>query len=79
MDKPIGALWSKVSAKGADFMAGNVEINGEKTEIVIFKNDKGDNEKRPDWKIYESKPRETADDKAKRAYEEEISVDEIPF
>jgi len=58
MDKPIGALWSKTSSKGTAFFTGNVEIDGIKTDIVIFKNDKGDNEKRPDFKIYKSKPKD---------------------
>lgn len=58
MEKPIGALWIKTSSKGTEFLIGNVEIDGLKTEIVVFKNDKGENEKRPDYKIYKSRPKD---------------------
>jgi uncharacterized protein (DUF736 family) len=58
MEKPIGALWIKTSSKGTEFLTGNVEIDGVKTEIVVFKNDKGENEKRPDYKIYKSRPKD---------------------
>lgn len=74
MDKPIGALWSKTSGKGTDFFTGNVEIDGIKTDIVIFKNDKGDNEKRPDYKIYVSKPKPTEEERAIEEY-----TNETPF
>jgi hypothetical protein len=58
MADSIGALWVKTSAKGVDFMSGNIEINGQNIELVVFKNDKGENEKRPDWKVYRSQPRQ---------------------
>jgi len=54
----IGAFWIKKSKKGMTFMSGTVEIDGKKTEVVVFKNDKGDNEKRPDYRMYESEPLE---------------------
>lgn len=52
----IGALWIKEGRKGK-FMSGNVEIDGVKVDIVVFKNDKGDNPKRPDYSILKSEPR----------------------
>jgi uncharacterized protein (DUF736 family) len=59
MADSMGALWEKTSSKTGDkFMSGNIEVNGQKIDIVVFKNDKGDNEKKPDWKILRSQPRQ---------------------
>lgn len=58
MDKQaIGALWERTAKSGTVYMTGSVEVFGKKFEIVVFRNNKGDNEKRPDFKIYESEPR----------------------
>lgn len=91
-DKYIGALWVKKSKKGQDFFSGNVEVNGIKVDIVVFRNNKDGNEKRPDYQILKSEPREYAedtqqsdrDDTAKTqevvtARDDEIDVDSIPF
>lgn len=68
MDPSIGALWIKESAKGK-FLSGVVEVNGEKLNIVVFKNTfKKEGEKSPDYRIYASKPREEA-----KADDEDIS------
>jgi len=48
--KSIGALWLK-EGKSGKFMAGNIEVNGEEIGVMVFKNDKGDNPKRPDYRI----------------------------
>lgn len=53
----LGALWKRQGTKG-EFFTGNIEVNGTKLDIVIFSNDKGDNPKRPDYKIYKSQPKE---------------------
>lgn len=54
---PIGALWSKIAKNGYEYFSGYVEINGEKHQIVIFENPrKGDGEKYPVFRIYESRP-----------------------
>ena len=58
----IGALWSKTSRGGQNFMSGVIEVDGTKHEIVIFPNDKGDNPKRPDFRIFPSVRREEADE-----------------
>ena len=39
-------------------MTGTIELNGQKTEVVVFPNDKGDNPARPDYRILLSKPRD---------------------
>ena len=54
----IGALWKNKSAKGAEYLSGQIEINGAKIKIVGFINTYKDAENKPDWKIYLSDPRE---------------------
>ena len=54
MKESIGALWLRKSQKGMTYLSGSIEIAGRKQEIVIFKNDKGNNEKRPDYRIFPS-------------------------
>ena len=50
--KEIGCLWAKKSAKGVKFLAGELTIKDKNHSILIFVNDKGDNDKRPDYRIY---------------------------
>jgi uncharacterized protein (DUF736 family) len=58
-NKPsIGALWERTAKSGTVYLTGNIEFLGKKIDVVIFRNNKGDNEKRPDYKIYESEKRE---------------------
>jgi uncharacterized protein (DUF736 family) len=56
--KDIGAMWNREAKSGLAYMTGSIEIKGERHEIVVFRNDKGGNDKRPDWKIYPATPRE---------------------
>lgn len=56
--KDIGALWMRTSGKGTKFLSGFLELDGKKHEIIAFANDKGGNEKRPDYRIYPSEPRQ---------------------
>lgn len=64
----LGALWLKDGKKGK-YMSGVVEINGVKTNILVFKNDHKESDKHPDYNIYlsEDKRGKVADD------------DELPF
>jgi len=50
--KSIGALWEKTSGRGANFLTGEVEIDGKKIKLVCFKNGYKEQEKHPDWRIY---------------------------
>ena len=64
MNKEIGALWKNTSAKGNEYFAGNIEVNGEKIKIVVFHNrDSSESNHFPDYRIYESKPMENAEKK----------------
>jgi hypothetical protein len=58
--KDIGAMWIRQSSKGLEYMTGSVTIEGKLHEVVAFRNDKGGNEKRPDWKIYPATPRDAS-------------------
>ena len=53
----LGALWLKRSAKGTAFMSG--EIGG--VRVVVFKNNRKEEEKHPDYIVYKSRPREQSD------------------
>ena len=55
--KDCGAVWQRKSANGVEYMTGFVEIAGSKQEIVMYRNKKDGNEKRPDWRIYPSEPK----------------------
>lgn len=63
MDKAnkMGAAWVKTSKKGDKFFSGQFEIEGVKTQFVMFKNSyKEEGSKQPDWVMYKSEPREGA-------------------
>jgi uncharacterized protein (DUF736 family) len=49
----IGALWLK-DGKAGKFMSGNLEINGQKVQIMVFKNTKKADLKQPDYRIVQS-------------------------
>ncbi len=53
-EKSIGAIWIKTAKSGKPYMTGNIEINGTKIDIVVFSNDKGGNDSRPDYRIFKS-------------------------
>lgn len=44
-------LWEKTSQKGNIYYAGKVDIAGKKYIINLFKVDKADNPKRPDYNV----------------------------
>lgn len=50
--KSIGGIWAKKSGNGNQYLSLSIEINGVKHNFVAFKNDKGDNDKRPDYAVF---------------------------
>lgn len=51
-NESIGALWENEGKNGTKYLSGNVEIDGKKHPIVVFKNTyKQPGEKSPDWRI----------------------------
>jgi hypothetical protein len=82
--KYIGALWAKDSG-GNKFLSGEIEIDGKKTRIVIFKNNRKEKETHPDYNILLSDKQgggsssgssSEPDTTKKKATEEE---DDLPF
>jgi hypothetical protein len=53
-----GAIWARTSKAGKPYLSiVFTAADGRKSEFIAFENDKGDNEKRPDYKIFRSEPR----------------------
>lgn len=80
----IGALWEKTSNGGKSYMSGEVKIDGKVTKLVVFRNKKGDNPKRPDWSVYISKPQgqrdgERDEQTSRERARDDDSRDEEPF
>jgi hypothetical protein len=86
----IGALWEKNSSKGLKFFSGQIEVNEEKIQIVVFKNDYKKEDKHPDWKIFISKPKDSDQQEGQKqrqlpAHQEENATapgneeDDLPF
>lgn len=63
----IGALWI-TEGKNIKYLAGEIELDGEKSRIVVFKNSFKTEEKHPDYKIY-----------LKTKKEAEADPEELPF
>lgn len=63
-DEDLGALWIKRSSRG-EFMTGTV--CGQR--VVVFRNDRKNSERQPDWKVLKARPRDAADTPAAPAYE----------
>lgn len=66
----IGCLWEK-EGKAGKYMSGNIEVGGNKINIVVFKNTHKKSDKHPDWNILISKPREEKTDALDLAWDEE--------
>lgn len=59
MSESIGALWIHDKQDGSKYLSGNIDVDGRKVEIVIFKNTfKKEGEKTPDYRIFPKKQRE---------------------
>jgi len=69
MNNNIGALWIKEGTNG-EFFKGNIKLdNGEKINIVIFKNNYKNKEAQPDYQIL----------KANEVKEQEMEDSDLPF
>jgi len=52
-DNEVGALWSKTSANGFEFLSGSVKIGGKDYPIILSKNKwKKEGDNAPDYRIY---------------------------
>ena len=54
----IGGVWVKESKAGERFISMQIDINGQKVNLVGFKNKyKEEGGKQPDYKLYVSEPK----------------------
>lgn len=64
--REIGAFWTKESSKGK-YLSGTIEIDElgqkRKVRVVMFPNRHKDNDKKPDYILYESKDKPSSEDK----------------
>lgn len=87
-DNSIGAMWVK-QGKSGPFYSGYVEVNGQRVEIIAFKNDNSKNPKAPSLRILKSTPRPTSTPSNPAMHGSgniapahpmaEVNPDEIPF
>jgi uncharacterized protein (DUF736 family) len=57
-NRKIGALWSKKTEYGKEYFSGVIsDLRGD-IQIVVFENDKKQNDKQPDYNILLSEPKE---------------------
>jgi uncharacterized protein (DUF736 family) len=56
----IGALWVRKNDKGEQAISGQLELNGERLDIVVFKNTYKTEDKHPTYVIYKSRPKTAA-------------------
>lgn len=57
----LGCLWEKIGKKGTYF-TGVIKIDGVETKLVVFKNDRKESDKHPDYQIYLSEPKKEGGD-----------------
>lgn len=50
----IGALWLNEAKNGTKYLRGEIELDGEKHKIIVFKNDHKKEDKHPDYRIFQS-------------------------
>lgn len=55
MNKPKAAFWIKQTKNGKDYLSGNVEIDGVKTYVNLFYNEKATGNQ-PVWKTIDEQP-----------------------
>ncbi len=54
----VGALWKRISQAGKEYMSGKLKMGDVELEVVAFPNDHAEGDRKPDWRIYRSQPRE---------------------
>ena len=78
----VGALWIR-EGKSGKFMGGNIEIDEREYSIMIFKNNRKENEDQPDYRIVmpDDVDNGVHGKEPQRNYqrEEEPDDDDIPF
>ena len=74
MEDKIGAFWQRSGAKG-EYLSGQIELNGEKINVIAFKNGRKSKSNHPDWILYLQRPRQDVAPPPER----EAGGDSVPF
>lgn len=84
-----GALWKKTAKSGLEYISGRLNVEGTDYNISVFNNDKQGNEARPDFNIvvepadgpnsYNSNNNTPAQDNNAGAWNDELSIEDLPF
>lgn len=82
MLKSIGGGWIKTSKSGTKYVSLSIEVNGEKINAMMFKNEEKKNPNGPDYRLVVREDDEQ--EQPKKQYkkpqpEEDINVSDIPF
>jgi len=56
-ERELGALWVK-NGKSSDFLSGHVLMEGQRVDLVVFRNKNKTSDRAPDYILYKSKPME---------------------
>lgn len=56
-ERELGALWVK-NGRSGDFLSGHCSVDGQRVEMVVFRNKNKTSDKAPDYILYKSKPME---------------------
>ena len=76
--KRIGALWIRDGKQGK-FMAGEIEVGGMTVPVMVFRNRKGDNPKRPDYQVMVKEEEGQGGGPPRNPAPADYSDDDIPF
>ncbi len=93
MSRKIGALWLKETKDGKKYMSGVLEDLRGNIKIAVFKNDRKESDKHPDYSILLSEEREERKPQTQSGYDPmmdmagapqtqdtgEVDVSQIPF
>lgn len=79
MLKSIGGGWIKTSKSGTKYVSLSIEINKEKVNAMMFKNEEKTNPNGPDYRIVIKDDNEEQPKKQYKQQTEEVDVDDIPF
>lgn len=83
-ERELGALWVK-NGRSGDFLSGHCLVDGNRIEMVVFRNKNKTSDKAPDYILYKSKPmegnsvvRKTPIQNANTSSTSEDESDEVP-
>ncbi len=76
--KRIGALWIRDGKQGK-FMAGEIEVGGDRIPVMVFRNRKGENPRRPDYQVMVKEEEGQGGETPRDSGPADFNDDDIPF